>query len=450
MVCWTETPGTHAIASGAERASARFGSADLDLGGRLELDAQLSRDVAVLVGGGYRAAQPLQGSGVLTNADGSPARAPLVESDGRTQRGTGFRYATYDGRLVARIAPELSLVAALYAFQQYDTPRSDRCPPPFASLTECLTFLEQFHHLAYLSVRGAAGPELREVDVTLSYQRQHEVRSNDRPASFVRTVYRDDVDTVGLAARFGSRRLPIAQDVALVLRGGADAYVDQVRSGAVLTFTDLDLSLPEPRGQYTDGARYATGGIWAEATLDLFRTVRVRGGVRGALAMARASAETRSGSAAVSQDWIAPVGRLGAEVRVTREVSILASWDLGFRAPNLDDLTSRQVVGPGYQFENPALSPERSSTYEIGARVLTDLVQVDAWLYAMQLEGAIVRAPRPIDACPPSTPACAGSWSRFQLVNVPGESWILGGELAARVVLPFGLGASATLGAACA
>jgi len=176
--------------------------------------------------------------------------------------------------------------------------------------------------------------------------------------------------------------------------------------------------------------------------------VRVRGGVRGALAIARASAETRSGSAAVSQDWIAPVGRLGAEVRVTREVSILASWDLGFRAPNLDDLTSRQVVGPGYQFENPALSPERSSTYEIGARVLTDLVQVDAWLYAMQLEGAIVRAPRPIDACPPSTPACAGSWSRFQLVNVPGESWILGGELAARVVLPFGLGASATLGAA--
>src|SRR5262249_28009751 len=65
--------------------------------------------------------------------------------------------------------------------------------------------------------------------------------------------------------------------------------------------------------------------------------------------------------------------------------------------------------------------------------------------YAMQIEDAIVRSPRPIEACPPATAACAGSWTRFQLVNVPGTSWILGAELAARVSLDFGLGAIATL-----
>jgi iron complex outermembrane receptor protein/hemoglobin/transferrin/lactoferrin receptor protein len=435
------------------RAIGRFGSQDLDASGRLELDAQLGRDVAVLVGGGYRAAQPLQGAGVLTNPrDGQPALVPWVEADGRTQRGTGFRYATFDGRLVWRVAPELRVVAALYGFRQYDTPRADLCPPPISFERDCTIFAEQFRTMAYVSLRGAAGPDLREVDLTASYQRQHELRELRQPSLFATSQLRDDLDTFGLSTRLGSRRFVVSPDAGVVVRGGGELYVDALRSDGVLIDGLLGTVRALSRGLYADGSRYYTGGLFAEADVDLFRFLRVRSGLRAAFSGARAPANEPSGTQAVRSDFDAVVGRVGIEARAAQELSLLLNVDQGFRAPNLDDLTSRQIIGPGFQFENPGLGAERSITYEVGARLrvprLTDAggsLQADAWLYAMEVSGAITRAPRGFGDCPPDAPECRGAFSRFQLVNVPGSAWLLGAEVALRASLPFGLGASATL-----
>jgi iron complex outermembrane receptor protein/hemoglobin/transferrin/lactoferrin receptor protein len=431
------------------RAFARFGSQDLDLLGRAEIEAQLGRDVAFLGGGGYRAAQQLQASGILTNpADGRPAAVPFFEADGRTQRGTGFRHGTFDARLVARIAPGLRATAALYGFRQYDTPRADQCPPVLAPERECMIFLEQFRTLAYVSIRGDAGPELRDVDITLSYQRQHELRLQDRPLSFVRHTFRDSVDTFGLALRGSSRRHVLAPGLAVRMRAGGDAYLDLVSSVAWIELTDLQRVTRLPRGQYSDGSRFAQLGLYAELDTELFGWLRVRGGVRYARASARAPAESESATQRVRADFDALVGRLGVEARIAPELQLLANVDQGFRAPNLDDLTSRQQAGPGFQFENAALAPERSTTFEIGARARAEWMRVEAWAYAMMIEGAIIRSLREARDCPPATPACVGSWSRFQLINVRDPSWVLGGEVALRVDSPIGLGGTATLAAA--
>ena len=430
------------------RVTGRFGSADLDLGGRLELDAQLSKNVAVLAGGGYRDAQELEGGGILLNPrNGERARVPLIEPDGRTQHGTGFRYGTFDVRLLAKLAPRVYVVGAVYGFRQYDTPRTDRCPPPFADLSECLRFVHQFHTLAYASLRGAPSHDWQDVMLTLSYQRQDEHRVNDRPPSFVRYDDRDNVDTLGLLARGGSRRFALGEHAGLVFRGGADAYHDQVTSSESITFTDLHIVLPQSRGQYSDGATYVTAGAWAEAEVDLYERVLVRGALRWAAAAADAQGDPASGTAALNRRWSLPVARIGVQLRLGREASLIANVDQGFRAPNLDDLTSRQIVGPGFQFENASLRPETSTTYELGARVGRGGLQVDAWTYAMQIDDSITRAPKSIAECPPMTPTCAASWTRFQLVNVPGSSWILGAELALRLSTRFGLGARATFAA---
>lgn len=129
------------------------------------------------------------------------------------------------------------------------------------------------------------------------------------------------------------------------------------------------------------------------------------------------------------------------------ELALLINIDQGFRAPNLDDLTSRQSVGPGFQFENAHLAPERSTTFELGAQWLDSVLRIDAFVYGLRIDGAMTRSPREIGDCPPATLACLGSWSRFQLINVEGESWIVGGELAARIDLPEGIGGRATLAA---
>ena len=428
--------------------------AGLDASGRLELDAQLGRDVAVLIGGSYRGAEPLHASGTLFSPlNGQPALVPLIEPlDGRTQRGTGFRYGAFDARLVARIGPELRLIGAVYGFRQYDTPRADLCPPPIGFERDCTIFTEQFRTLGYVALRGSAGPELREVDVTVSYQRQHEVRELREPSLFATNQFRDDLDTVGLAARLGSRRHAIGNEAGFRVRGGADLAIDVVRSSAYLIDSLIGTTRELSRGLYADHGRFYTGGLFVELDVDLFRFLRVRSGGRVAFAGVRAPADLASGTQRVEADHEAIVGRVGLELRATDELSLILDVDQGFRTPNLDDLTSRQIIGPGFQFENPALAPERSVTYELGARLrvprLIDgegSLSMDAWIYAMEIDGAMTRAPRGIADCPTAAPECRNAFARFQLVNVSGLSWVLGAELALRLALPLGFGLSTTL-----
>ena len=431
------------------RGFGRFASADLDLGGRFELDAQFGRDVAVLMGGGYRAADRLTAAGPIDNPEGgSPTAVPFFEADGRTQRGTGFRYANFDVRLVARIHPTLRLIAAVYGFRQYDTPRADQCPPPMAPERECLTFLEQFRTLAYVAIRGDAGPDMRDVDVTLSYQRQHELRVLERPSSFALNHARDEVDTFGLTARASTRGFVLSPELEVRFRLGGDAYVDRVASAATLSFTDVGIVRELSRGQYADGSVFAQLGLFLETEVTILSALRVRGAVRGALAGVRAGAEPESGTRAIRREFSALVGRASAELTVAPELDLVLNVDQGFRAPNLDDLTSRQQAGPGFQFESPDLRPESSYTYELGARVRTSPVLLEAWVYATQLESAITRVRRDASDCPPGTPLCEASRSRFSLVNVGAPSWILGGELSVRMDTDLGLGGTATISAA--
>jgi iron complex outermembrane receptor protein/hemoglobin/transferrin/lactoferrin receptor protein len=132
------------------------------------------------------------------------------------------------------------------------------------------------------------------------------------------------------------------------------------------------------------------------------------------------------------------VGRVSAELRPLRELSIAVNVDQGFRAPNLDDLTSRQQTGPGFQFENADLRPERSTSVDVGARLRLPFLALDAWLFAILIEDSITRAPREAADCPPLTPQCEGSRTKYSLVNLPGLSNVLGAEGSATVFLPEG------------
>ncbi len=156
-------------------------------------------------------------------------------------------------------------------------------------------------------------------------------------------------------------------------------------------------------------------------------------GVRGALVGARAPGDEASGSAPVDGNFGAVVARAGLDARLTEGWHLTLNVDQGFRAPNLDDLTARQQVGPGFQFENANLTPERSLTTEFGIRGGTEYLSLEAWAFYTRITDGIQRAVRESEDCPPSTPDCLASRDAFQLVNAAEPSRILGGE--ARVVL---------------
>jgi iron complex outermembrane receptor protein/hemoglobin/transferrin/lactoferrin receptor protein len=446
-------PGEPGTRTGDGRLFLRGATADKESGGRVQFEAGARTRKGVGIGflGGFGARQVglLESAGAVENPDPSTpiGRLPLVPrfaEDGRTQLGTGFKELTADGRLVIVPNANHRITLAAYLYRQYDAPRTDQCPAPLAPFNSCLTYDQQFRHLAYAAWDAHLGRAAESLRVTLSWQEQHERRRLDEPLRFTQLIGTDTVETAGLTARARTAIFGVHPKLGLRVHYGVEQYVDYVRSSALQRYTDVNIVSPQSRGQYLDGATYVYGGAFAELEL-ILRRITLRAGGRVGWTAAQAPGDPQSGSSPVHQAWAPVAGHAGLEWRMKPWLAALVNIDHSFRAPNLDDLTSRQQTGPGFQFENPELGPERATTFEAGMRVRARRVLADLWLFETLLHDAIVREPREPVQCPASTPQCGSSFSRFQLVNAPGLSEVRGIEAALRVELPIDLVARATL-----
>ncbi len=431
------------------RAITQTGTADGSFGGRAQLDLGYRGKLGVFAGVGYRDVGQLRSGGpVISPETGEPQRVPpLFEADGKTQRGTGFRELTADTRVVWKPNSDHTLTLGYYDYRQFDAPRTDKCPPPTAPQDECLTYDEQFRTLVYGAYDAEDGPAAaRDVRATISYQRQHEDRTFDRGTPSVTTLLgTDDVNTLGTGLQLRTRDFDPAPWLRLHVRYGADAYTDWLDSSASLRFDDTQISTTLSRGQYVEGARYTTSGAFAELHAEFARTVRVRVGGRAALADAKAPGDAQSETAAVDQTWATAVGMAGLAVDPVPWLRFYFNADQGFRAPNLDDLTSRQQTGPGFQFENAELDPERALTLELGTGVDVAVFRFDASVFRTTISDLIGRVEVPAEECPDETPSCAASQTRFQLENFEGRALMQGVEASARAYLPLGIWARTTV-----
>ena len=427
----------------------RYGSADRELGGRAQVQARWD-DAALQVGLGYRDVSQLRSGGVVQHRQpvgesGRGAIAPWVlrfteegsapVHEWRTQLGTGFREATFDGRYDQQVHEDLRAFAAVYGYRQMDAPRSDQCPAPEAPVEECLAVERQWRTLAYAGLRGAPG-KLEDFSLTVSYQRHAERRRRDRPRSGSRFRWDDNVDSLGIAFHAASPLRNPYPRVALAY--GADAYRDDVSSSGERAFTDVD---PErvftlSRGQYLSDSHQVSIGAFTELRVDPAAWLHLSVGGRGSLIEVAAPGDPESGTSALDRTFRAAVGRGSVTVDATDSMELLYNANQGFRAPNLDDLTARQQVGPGFQFENAGLEPERSLTQELGVRTKYERIELEVWAFATLLWDGIQRVVREARECPPSSPECLGSRDPFQLVNARACSRIFGGEVATNVWLP--------------
>ncbi len=424
----------------APRAYFRYASQDTLLAGRAESSIGYGSKLRILLGGGYRDADRLTSGGVVQNSNTPrPPWVPRFESDGKTMLGTGFRDATFDGRVEYDLRPKLTAVGAVYGYRQFDAPRTDQCPPREAPEDDCLVLEHEFRTLAYVALRGDVSKAVEDLDLRLSGQGYDERARRSRPTSYVEQTWENDVRTTGLAVSAHTHPFSLGDAWDLTLAYGADGYADRVHSSAQQRLTDLGRTFDLSRGSYLEGSRYLTSGAFASLQSSLDARLELRTGVRAAHVRADAPADPESGTSAVSEHYSALVGQAGATVHLTDLHSLSLNYDQGFRAPNLDDLTARQQVGPGFQFENARLKPERAHTFELGLASRLSWFSLDAWAFATFLDGAIARTLREATDCPPETPACAGSRTHYQLVNARSMSRILGAEGGATFFLPLGV-----------
>jgi len=302
-----------------------------------------------------------------------------------------------------------------------------------------LNYDEQFRTLVYGAWESRPNTLLAEkLRATVSWQWQRERRTLSRPSSQVNNIGRDNVYTFGASLSARSAKKPITSWLTSWFSYGADTYVDRIGSAAWIEFTDIGAVQKRSRGQYLDDSSYTYGGAFVELAGELAGEVIARAGGRVSWTMARAAADVDSGTAAVNNNWFPLVGNTGVQWRATSWLRLLADVDRSFRAPNLDDLTSRQQTGPGFQFENPDLDPETAMTYEVGARV-GNRISAELWAFRTLIRGAVTKSPREQSDCPPNTPQCDAAWTRFQLVNARARSEVRGVEASVYAHLPYSI-----------
>ncbi|MCB9749384.1 MAG: TonB-dependent receptor [Myxococcales bacterium] len=431
------------------RGIVRFATADSQAGGRAQTSVSLGGKLGLLVGAGYRDLGLLRSGGrIIAPGTGEPQTVPPVfEDDEKTQLGTGFREVTDDARLVWRMSRKHRFTLGYYDYRQLDAPRTDKCPPPTAPQDECLTYLHQFRTLAYGAYDHSHGPSPAErVRLSLSYQRQHELRQEDRGSSSPTELDgEDNVNSAGIALKLDTKEFALAPWVTFGVRYGVDAYYDRISSSLDLVYTSTGITSTQPRGQYLDGAQYLTSGVWAEAHTEFVDRVRLKAGGRGALVVAQADGEPETASEPVDRHWEALIGNVGIAGDATEWLTFVFNVDQGFRAPNLDDLTSRQQIGPGFQYENADLKPERSLSLELGGLVRHPWIELDAHVYRTTIRDLIQRTSRELEECPEGDLGCLASRNRWQLINYDELAVVMGAEGGVRLYLPLDLGARATI-----
>lgn len=417
-----------------------LGTADSEIGGRVKSNLTFGKDVAVFVGAGARQTSLLESAGpVLNPADGQLPEVPRFAEDGRRQLGTGFKELTADAHGVYKINQNHRLKLASYLYRQFDAPRTDHCPAPLAPHDECLLYDEQFRSLVYgVWEARFVWALLHDLRSTISWQRQHERRSYDRPSSRVSNIGRDNVTTFGASSTARSAYFRPGDWLRLRLFYGVDSYHDRIESAAWIRFSDIEVTRQRSRGQYLDGSTYTSGGIYVDTEASVGYRFFLQAGARWSWVMASAPQDSESGSRSIERSWFPLVGHAGWRWQILAPLNLLLNVDRSFRTPNLDDMTARQQTGPGFQFENPALQAEVATTLEAGLRI-TLPVQVELWAYSMVLENAVGKKPQDASECPPETEQCRNSWHRYQLANAAKPSTIIGVEGVALLELPRGL-----------
>ncbi len=423
------------------RVMMRTGTADGELGGRGQVDVGYGDRVGMVVGVGYRDVGLLTTGGRLrAPSDGSPVRVPLFADDNRTQLGTGFRELTADARLVFQQNRRTRWTLAYYDYRQSDAPRTDKCPPPTAPMGECLIYEHQNRTLVYTSLlRRGRSKAARRIAWNLSYQQQYESRHHEYGDMRGFDNYgRDRVHALGTALRLQTSRFAPKPWLQASIVYGADVYLDRIRSHASTIFTDTaePIEVERPRGQYVDRSHYLTSGVWTRGQMVFGERVGIHVGGRGALVVARAPEVVDASTKAVHREWGTVVGHAGISLKTVSWLVLLANVDQGFRAPNLDDLTSRQQVGAGFQLENADLDPERARSLEAGFRVEHPWIQASAFGFVTAIDGMIGRT---LGSCPSGTgDGCGESGVVLQLTNFEGTSTIRGFDGQVRVFLPAG------------
>lgn len=350
------------------------------------------------------------GSGRLRVAVGaSLAQAGDLRAGGEVgaQHPTGFNTLGLEARAEWTLGARHQLTLAAQHFAMDTVPRYDRyvdfrAPAPGPDARYELT--PQWRQLAYARHTWQPGtPVLRSLTTTLSLAVQREGLLRQRlrngapePAT---TYTRDDVFTPGVSV-VGESRIA-AGSRAIALTWGGEVYHDRLYShgeitnlvtGDVTPLVRQTATGPIATGRFPTGATMVRSGAFLEASTRLLPRLHVSAGGRWSGFRTEAEVGTEFGGA-VENTAAALTGQGGVVFTATQVLDVVARLAQGFRAPNLYDVTNIGAVPDGVVIPNPDARPERSLSYEAGARLHAGRTAFTLTAYRTLIHDFIDRVP---------------------------------------------------------
>lgn len=311
-----------------------------------------------------------------------------------TQPATGYEEYAFDLKVEHWFDENTRLVFLHQNLAQDDVPRTHRTVNGITwrgltSDSDLQRNFDQDRHLSYVQFhKERMGGIIDEVHASVSFHRQEEVRNRVR-GSGAAEAQGFDVDTYGAFVQLASDS-PIGR-----LTYGIELYHDEVDT----FFRDGTPTAAEMiQGPVGDDATYDLLGVYVQDEIQVSDRFSLNLGVRFNYVAADADSvrdPVTSTQIALDDDWNAFVGSARFLYEAVEDtVNVFGGVSQGFRAPNLSDLSRFDSARSGEQeIPAPGLDPENYIQYEIGTKVESENLSLQAAYFYTDIEDQILRFP---------------------------------------------------------
>lgn len=234
---------------------------------------------------------------------------------------------------------------------------------------------------------------LKSWSVTPLYKRSEEGRQYHRNGNANYFQESDDIKTFGVVAETDWEILPFWTS-----NTGVEYYHDKVSSGRNITNNG---NTTATRGLYPDGAEQINTSVYSLHHFT-WNNWRAELGIRYNRVENQIPAKNLSIPGSVFSDAVlvadAWVGNASLLYQLNNTHAFFGNFSSGFRAPNIDDLGTLGLVDFRYEIPAYNLKPERNMNTELGYRLRTRKIQLQATSFYMHLSDLIVRVRQGTDS----------------------------------------------------
>ncbi|MBL7858586.1 MAG: TonB-dependent receptor [Cyclobacteriaceae bacterium] len=344
------------------RLYANYVNHDMEYAGRAEVELATEK-MAVLGGFSYKQFGDLHAGGDLG-----------------TLHKTGYDEQAWDIKFKSRIGRHL-LTGAWQHAVQHDVPLYHQLANGSYSRYH---FNPQQRDLGYLRLESFYDSKIfNTVRYTVAYLNSLEQREKQRSGSAILRNERDEIDTYHGAAEVISSITPHWK-----VSTGIEFYHDRIGSTTIVINQDTQ-AVTSARGLYPDGSHYLNGAVFSLHAFDWNR-FHISLGARYNLVRLTVDDPVFGETSITPQSTVV---NSGVVYKVNPRFDLIASANTGFRAPNINDVSSFGVADYRYEVPNYNLGPEKSFQYQVGLRMHTESFRAELYAYQNRLKDLIANVP---------------------------------------------------------